>query len=88
MVVSHSGASMVSHKQILRQENGVVLIEISYRGGAHGSLGGVSYSVSSKRTSKIQSFDNLTAAIAYFESELGQYERAAKFAFGGARFSA
>jgi len=78
---------MVSHKQILRQENGVVLIEIAYRGGA-GGLDGVSYSVSSKRTSRIQSFDNLTAAIAYFESELGQYERAAKFAFGGARFSA
>ena len=79
---------MVSYKQILRQENGVVLIEISYRGGPHGGLDGVSYSVSSKRTSRIQSFDNLSAAMAYFESELVQNERAPKFVLGGARFSA
>jgi len=79
---------MVSHKQILRQENGVVLIEITYRGGPHGGLDGVSYSVSSKRTSKIMSFDNLPAAIAYFESELVSYDNAPKVAFGGARFSA
>ena len=78
---------MVSHKQILRQENGVVLIEIAYRGGANGALDGVSYSVSSKRTSRILSFDNLTAAIAYFESELAQNERAARYAFGTPRLS-
>jgi hypothetical protein len=79
---------MVCYKQILRQESGVVLIEISFRAGPNGGLDSVSYSVSSKRSSKILSFDNLTAAMAYFEGELTHYDRSPRFAAMGARFSA
>ncbi len=79
---------MVCYKQILRQESGVVLIEISFRAGPNGGLDSVTYSVSSKRTPKILTFDNLTAAVAYFEAELTHYDRPPRFAMGGARFSA
>jgi len=76
---------MISNKQILRQEAGVVLIEIASRNGLNGSPEDVSYAVSSKRSSKIMTFDNLTAAVAYFESELLPAPHS-RFALGGARF--
>jgi len=79
---------MVCYKQILRQESGVVLIETSFRAGPNGGLDSVAYSVSSKRTPRVLSFDNLTAAVAYFEAELTHYDRTPRFAMGGARYSA
>ncbi len=79
---------MVCYKRILRQESGVVLIEIAFRAGPSGGLDSVTYSVSSKRTPKILSFDSVTEAVAYFESELARYDRPPRFAMGGERFSA
>jgi hypothetical protein len=79
---------MVCYKQILRQESGVVLIEISFRAGPNGGLESATYSLSSKRSSKIMSFDNLTAAVACFEAELTHYDRSPRLAMGGARFTA
>ena len=70
---------MISNKRILRQENGVVLIETAFRGSFSASPCNVSYSVSSKSSPRILSFDDLAAATEYFEEELTRYDRQSRF---------
>ena len=70
---------MISNKRILRQENGVVLIETAFRGAFNGNPSKVSYSVSSKSSPRILSFDNLASATEYFEEELTRYERPTRY---------
>lgn len=70
---------MISNKRILRQENGVVLIETAFRGAFNGNPSSVTYSVSSKSSPRILSFEDLASAMEYFEEELTRYERPARF---------
>ena len=70
---------MISNKRILRQENGVVLIETAFRGAFNGNPSNVSYSVSSKSSPRILSFEDLASATEYFEEELTRYERPTRF---------
>lgn len=81
------GRGMISNKRILRQENGVVLIETAFRGGVSGSPSNVSYCVSSKSSPRILTFDNLASATEYFEEELTRYERPARFTASAWRIS-
>ena len=78
---------MISNKRILRQENGVVLIETAFRGGSYGNPSNVSYSVSSKGSPRILSFDNLASATEYFEEELRGSERPTRFTASAWRIS-
>ena len=56
-------------KQVLRQQMGVVLLETKMRGGETDAPARVSYSISSKRTSKIRCFDDLQVAESFFNDE-------------------
>ena len=78
---------MISNKRILRQESGVVLIETAFRGGYAGSRSNVTYSVSSKSSPRILSFDNLVSATEYFEEELTRSERPPRFTASAWRIS-
>jgi hypothetical protein len=78
---------MISNKRILRQENGVVLIETAFRVGYTGSPSNVTYSVSSKSSPRILSFNDLASATEYFEGELTRYERPARFTASAWRIS-
>jgi hypothetical protein len=71
---------MISHKRILRQEDGVVLVETAFRGTFGGSPSSVVYSVSNKRSARMVSFDDLASATEHFEEELARYERVPRFA--------
>jgi hypothetical protein len=78
---------MISNKRILRQENGVVLIETAFRGSFSGNPSNVSYSVSSKSSPRILSFDDLASATEYFEEELTRHERPSRFSARAWRIS-
>jgi hypothetical protein len=78
---------MISNKRILRQENGVVLIETAFRGAINGNPSKTTYSVSSKSSPRILSFDNLASATEYFEAELTRYERPTRFTASAWRIS-
>jgi len=78
---------MISNKRILRQQNGVVLIETTFRGGSSSSPYGTSYLVSSKSSARIASFDDLASASEYFEEELTRYERPTRFTASAWRIS-
>ena len=78
---------MISNKRILRQENGVVLIETAFRGAFNGNPSNVTYSVSSKSSPRILSFDNLASATEYFEEELTRYDRPTRFTASAWRIS-
>ena len=78
---------MISNKRIVRQENGVVLIETAFRGGVGVLPSNVTYSVSSKSSPRILTFDNLDSATEYFEEELTRYERPARFTASAWRIS-
>jgi len=78
---------MISNKRILRQQNGVVLIETAFRGGFSSSPYSTSYSVSSKSSARIASFDDLTSATEYFEEELTRSERPTRFTASAWRIS-
>jgi hypothetical protein len=78
---------MISNKRILRQEKGVILIETAFRGGYAGSPSNVTYSVCSKSSPRILSFDNLASASEYFDEELTRCERPARFTASAWRIS-
>ena len=85
---THGGNErMLSNKRIVRQENGVVLIETAFRGGYAGSPSNLTYSVSSKSSPRILSFDNLASATEYFEEELSRYDRPTRFTASAWRIS-
>lgn len=77
---------MISNKRIVRQENGVVLIETAFRGG-FGGPSNLTYSVSSKGSPRILTFDDLNSATGYFEEELTRHERPARFTASAWRIS-
>lgn len=81
------GERMISNKRIVRQESGVVLIETAFRGGVGSHPVNVSYSVSSKSSPRILTFDNLASATEYFEEELTRYERPTHFTASAWRIS-
>ena len=78
---------MISNKRILRQQNGVVLIETAFRGGFSASPSNTSYTVSSKSSARILSFDDLASATEYFEEELIRSERPPRFTASAWRIS-
>jgi hypothetical protein len=78
---------MISNKRILRQQNGVVLIETAFRGGVNSSPSNTSYSVSSKSSARMASFDDLASATEYFEEELTRSERPTRFTASAWRIS-
>jgi len=78
---------MISKKRILRQENGVVLIETAFRDGFSSGPSNHSYSVSSKSSPRILSFDNLASATEHFEEELTRSERSPRFTASAWRIS-
>ncbi len=78
---------MISNKRILRQQNGVVLIETAFRGGFSGSPYNTSYSVSSKSSARILSFEELASATEYFEEEVARSERPPRFTASAWRIS-
>jgi hypothetical protein len=78
---------MISSKKILRQENGVVLIETAFRGGFSSNPSNHTYSVSSKGSRRILSFDDLASATEYFEEELTRTERPTRFTASAWRIS-
>jgi hypothetical protein len=78
---------MLAHKRILRQEDGVVLIETAFRGSFNAHPSSVIYSVSNKRSARMLSFDNLASATECFEEELTRYERPTRFSAGAWRIS-
>jgi hypothetical protein len=78
---------MLSHKRILRQEEGVVLIETTFRGNLNAHPSNVVYSVSSKRSARMFSYDDLASATECFEAELTRYERPARDSAGAWRIT-
>ena len=78
---------MLSNKRILRQEKGVVLIETAFRDGFSSAPPSTSYSVSSKSSARIASFDDLASATEYFEGELMRSERPTRFTASAWRIS-
>jgi len=78
---------MIAHKRILRQEDGVVLIETAFRGTFHADPSSVVYSVSNKRSPRMVSFDDLSSATEYFEEELTRYGRPVRFKASAWRMS-
>ena len=78
---------MISNKRILRQQNGVVLIETAFRGGFSSSPANTCYTVSSKSSARIGSFDDLASATDYFEEELTRSERPTRFTASAWRIS-
>ena len=78
---------MISHKRILRQEDGVVLIETAFRGAYHAEPSSVVYSVSNKRSLRMLSFEDLDLATEYFKEELTRYARPVRFRASAWRIS-
>jgi hypothetical protein len=78
---------MISNKRILRQERGVVLIETAFRIGFSGSPSNMTYSVSSKGSPRILTFDDLASATEYFQEELTRCERPTRFTASAWRIS-
>jgi hypothetical protein len=66
---------MLSYKRVLRQEDGVVLIETTFRGNSSAPPSSAVYSVSNKRSARMLSFDDLASATEYFEEELARHDR-------------
>ena len=84
---THGGSQgMISNKKIVRQENGVVLIETAFRGG-FAAPSNLTYSVSSKSSPRILTFDSLELATEYFEEELTRCERPTRFTASAWRIS-
>ena len=78
---------MISNKRIVRQQNGVVLIETAFRGGFSSTPSTTSYSVSNKSSARMASFDDLASATEYFEEELTRSERPTRFTASAWRIS-
>ena len=64
---------MSAARQILRTKAGAVLVKVTLPAGALPAA--VAYTVSSKRTPEVASFDILDAAEAYFAAEVARCEK-------------
>jgi hypothetical protein len=71
----------------VRQENGVVLIETAFRVGFSGRPSSMTYSVSSKSSPRILTFEDLASATEYFQEELTRSERPTRFTASAWRIS-